>query len=175
MNRCSKSGIHEHSPNSQVHNQIFHRIDKWFSIDRPDHEEDVFHIVRCVRRYVEMLVPRRFRILLMFLVNWWTGSVCNGVHPSFTILGNRFFSVVPGLSLRIVGVFWMFFFSMRRVSRCISINLPRYASFRRNWEVDAASSEFGSHSSCCRVSPKLSTSQDFRCNRIWCGRKNLSQ
>ena len=32
MNCCSKSGIREHSPNSQIHNQIFHRIASWFDI-----------------------------------------------------------------------------------------------------------------------------------------------
>ena len=44
----------------------------------------------CVRRYLEAVVPCRFRILLTFLVNWRTGSVCNGVLPSFIVLGNRF-------------------------------------------------------------------------------------
>ena len=35
MNRCSKSGIHEYSPNSQIHIQIFHGIVWLFSIDLP--------------------------------------------------------------------------------------------------------------------------------------------
>ena len=39
MNRCSKSGIHEHSPNSQIHVQIFHRIAKLSSTDFPDHKK----------------------------------------------------------------------------------------------------------------------------------------
>ena len=65
---------------------------------------------------MEKVVPCRFRVLLTFLVNWRTGSVCKRVLPSFIVLGNRFFFAVPGSSLRIVGVFWIFFFSMRRVS-----------------------------------------------------------
>ena len=44
--------------------QILHRIAKLFSIDFPDHGEDGFHIVGCVRRYVETVVPCRFCILL---------------------------------------------------------------------------------------------------------------
>ena len=42
MNRCSKSGIHEHSPNSQIHIQIFHRIARLSSTDFPDLGEDGF-------------------------------------------------------------------------------------------------------------------------------------
>ena len=69
MNCRSKSGIHERAPNSQIHVQIFHRIARLFSIDFPDHGEDGFHVVRCVWRYVEIVVPCRFRTLLTFLVN----------------------------------------------------------------------------------------------------------
>ena len=53
MNCCWKSGIHEHSPNSQIHIPIFHGIAWLFSTDLPGHGEDGFHAVRCVRRYVE--------------------------------------------------------------------------------------------------------------------------
>ena len=145
MNRWSKSGIHEQTPNSQIPVQIFDGIARLFSIDFPDHGEDGVHIGRCIRRYLEVVSHVHFRILLTFLVNWRTGSVCKGLRPSFTILGNRFFFVVPGFSLKIVGVFWIFFFLMRRVGpRCFSINPPRYTSFSRTWEVDAESSEFGS-------------------------------
>ena len=42
MNCCLKSGIHEHSPNSQIHIQIFHRIARLSSIDFPDHGDDGF-------------------------------------------------------------------------------------------------------------------------------------
>ena len=42
MNRCSKSGIHAHSPDSQIHIQIFHRIARLSSRDFPDHGEDGF-------------------------------------------------------------------------------------------------------------------------------------
>ena len=121
MNCCLKCGIHEHSPNSQNHIQIFHRIVWLCSVDLPDHREDGFHVVRCVWRYVEIMFPCGFRILLTFLLNWRTGSVCKGLPPSFTVLGNGFLRnlfpfEVPDLSLRIVGVFWIFFFLMRRVS-----------------------------------------------------------
>ena len=71
MNRCSKSGIHEHSPNSQIHIQIFHKIARFFSIDLPDHGEDGFHKKGCVRRYLEVVVPCRSCILLTCqLKNW---------------------------------------------------------------------------------------------------------
>ena len=121
MNCCLKSGIHELSPNSQVHNQIFHRIAKLSSIDFPDQGEDGFRKLGCVRRCLEIMFPCRFCLLLAFLINWGTGSVCKGFLPSFTVLGNGFPRnlfpfVVPDLSLRIVGVFWIFFFLMRRVS-----------------------------------------------------------
>ena len=81
-----------------------------------DHGEDGFHITRCARRYLEVVVPCRFRILSTFLVNWRTDSVCKGLSHSFTILDNKFPFVVSSLSLRIVGVFWIFFFSIRRLS-----------------------------------------------------------
>ena len=70
----------------QIHIQIFHGIVWLFSIDFPDHGEGGFHVVWCVRRYVEKVVPCRFRILLTFLVNWRTGSVCKGFLPSFNVL-----------------------------------------------------------------------------------------
>ena len=38
-------------------------------MDLPDHGGDGFQKVRCVQRHVEMVVPRRVRILLTFLVN----------------------------------------------------------------------------------------------------------
>ena len=103
-------------PSSQIHIQIFHRTAWLFYIDLPNHGEDGFHAVRCVRRHVEIVVPHRFRILLTFLVNWRTCSVCQVFLPSFIVLGNRFSFVVPGSSRRIVWVFWISFFLMRRVS-----------------------------------------------------------
>ena len=115
-NRCSKSGIHEHSPKSEIHIQIFHWIAKLSSINFPDHGEDGFHMMGCLRRYFKVVVPCRFCILLTFLVNWRTGSVCKGLHPSFIVLGNGFPFVVPYLSHKIVGVFWIFFFLMQWVS-----------------------------------------------------------
>ena len=151
MNRCSKHGIHEHSANSQIHVQLFHRIDRLSSIDFPDHGEDGLQkngmCVGDVWRWCFHVASVSF-----WLINWRTGSVCKGLLPSFTVLGNGFLRnlfpfVVPDFSLRIVGVFWIFFlfsFLMRRVSRCFSINPPRYTSFSRTSEVDAASNEFGS-------------------------------
>ena len=102
------------------------------------------HVVRCFRRYVEIVVPCRFCILLTFLVNWRTGSLCKELLRSFTVLGNRFSFVVASSSRMIVGIFWILFFLMRRFHRCFSIHPPRYASFRHTWEVDAASNELGS-------------------------------
>ena len=81
MNRCSKSGIHEHSPNSQMHIQIFHRIARLCSIDFPDNGEDGFQIVGCVRRYVEVVVPGRFCILLTFLCQLKNWLRVQGVAP----------------------------------------------------------------------------------------------
>ena len=69
MNCCSKSGIHEHSPSSQIHIQVFHGIVRLSSIDFLDHGKDGFRFVRCVQRFLEVVVPCRFCILLTFLVN----------------------------------------------------------------------------------------------------------
>ena len=60
---------YSHSPNCQIHIQIFHRIAKLSSADFPDHGEDTFHVMGCVRRSLEIVVPCRFCILLTFLVN----------------------------------------------------------------------------------------------------------
>ena len=98
----------------QFHIQIFHRIAKLSSRDFPDHGGD--HIMGCVRRCLKVVVPCRFRVLLTFLVNWRTGSVCKGFSLSFMILGNKFSFVLPSLSRKIVGFFWIFFFLMRRAS-----------------------------------------------------------
>ena len=63
MNCCLKSGIHEHSPNSRFHIQIFHRIVWLFPIDLAHHgEEDDFHVMRCIERFMAIMVPCRFRI-----------------------------------------------------------------------------------------------------------------
>ena len=77
-------------PNSQIHIQIFHRIARLSSVDIPDHGEDGFRKMECVRRYLEVVVPCRFCMILTFLVNRRTGSVCKGLPPSFTVLGNGF-------------------------------------------------------------------------------------
>ena len=89
MNRCSKSGIHEHSPKSQIHIQIFQRIVRLSSIEYLDDGDDGFHVMRCGRRYLELVGPCRFCILLTFFVNRRTGSVCKGLPPRFTVLGNK--------------------------------------------------------------------------------------
>ena len=89
MNCCSKSGIHEHSPNSQIHIQIVHRIARLFSIDFPEHGEGGFHFMGCVRRHVEIVVPCRFCIFLTFPVNRRTGSVCKGVEPKLNYFGQQ--------------------------------------------------------------------------------------
>ena len=82
--------------------------------------EDSFHLMGCVAIFghcVSMyLHPFDFPDELEL------GSVCKGVLPRFTVLGNEFSFVVPDLSLRIVGVFWVFFFLMRRVSSLLFHN-----------------------------------------------------
>ena len=98
-------------------------------------EWDGFRNMGCVWRYLEMVVPRPFRIHLTFLVNCRTGSVCKGFLPIFTILGNKFFFVVPDLSLRIFGVFWIFFFLMRRVFPLLWLNRR---PFLEPWDAGAA-------------------------------------
>ena len=117
MTHWLKSGIHKKSPNSQIHVQVFHRIARLCPVDFADHGEDGFLFMTCVRRYLEVVVPCRFCILLTFLVNWRTGSVCKGLPLSFTVLVNGFKFVVPDLSLRIVGVLWIFFFYLIHARR----------------------------------------------------------
>ena len=148
MNRCSKSGIREHSPNSQIHVQIFHRVARLSSIDFPDHGEDGFHKMGCVWRYLEIVFPCRFCIFLTLLINWRTGPVCKGLPPSFYCFGQRVFPVTcfplkyqisaSGLSESSESSSWCDGFP-----RCFAINPPRYASLSRTWDVDAASNEFG--------------------------------
>ena len=162
---CLKSGIHEFMNIPQIAKFTFKSSTgrAWlFSIDLPDHGKEGFHVMRCVRRCMEMVVPCRFGILLTFLVNWRTGSVCKGVPPSFFVLGNKFSFFVPGSSRRIVWVFWIFFFSMRRVSPLL---------FHQPAKVCILESHLRSrrcvgwvliyYSSCYRFSPKLSASRDF--------------
>ena len=81
--------------------------------------------------------------------------MCKGVLPRFTVLGNKFSFVVPDLSLRVVGVFWVFFFLMRRVSSllfhnpakvCIPLVALEKSTLRRILQ----------YSPCCRVSPRYS-------------------
>ena len=170
MNCCLTSGIHKHSPNSHIHIQIFHRIAWRFTIDLPDHGEDGFHVVRCVLRHMEIVVSCRFRIFLTFLVNWRTGSVCKVFLPSFIVLGNKFLFVVPGSSRRIVGVFWIFFFLMRRVSP-LPFRQPAKvcileSRLRRRRCVEWA--WFHTHPA-VGFPPSYRHPWTFRCNRTRCG------
>ena len=116
--------------------------------------------------------PTSLPYFLIFLVNWRTGSVCKGVPQSFAFLGNRFLFVVPGLSLRIVGVFWIFFFSMRRVwplhfhqpaKVCI---LSSHLRSRRcvEWVWLNTHPAVGFHRS-------YRHPRTYDCNRTWCGRR----
>ena len=148
MNCCSKSGIHEHSPNSQIHIQIFHRTACLCSMDLPDHGGDGFHIMGCVWRYLEMMFPRRFRILLTFLINWRTGSLCDGFLPSFIVLGSQ--SLLNLLLLDATG---------------LPAALPSTRLGMHPWVALETSAlrrmSLVQHSSCLRVTPNLSASPDF--------------
>ena len=131
-----------------------HQIARWFSIDFSVHGEHGFHTVRCVRRHVEIEVPRRFRILLTFLVNWRTGLflllILNPLRHGGALLLHHVSAA--GLSES----------SESSSSWCEVSPLL----FHQHAKVcDAASNESSSH----RVSPKLSTSTIFRCNRTRCG------
>ena len=134
MNSCSKSGIHEHSPKSQIHIQIFHETAGWFSIDFPEQGEDGFHDVRCVRWYGEIVVPCRFCILLTCQLKNWLRV--QGVAPKLYCFGHQsllFSTKFQPQDCR----------SLLDATgpRCSSINPPRYASLSRTWDVDAASKE----------------------------------
>ena len=146
MNRCSKSGIHEHSSNRQIHIQIFHGIARLSSVDFPDHGEDGFHVMGCVRRYLEIVPTSLLCPFLTFWINWRIGSMCKGLPPLLHCFGQQ----VPlrGTSFSAAGLSessesssssWCDGFL-----RCSFINPPRYASFSRTWDVDAASNELGS-------------------------------
>ena len=111
-------------------------------MDLTDHGEDGFHVGRCVRRYVEMVTPRRFRILLPFPVNWRTDSVRKGVSPKLCDCGQWNLLQRITTQSQDCRMLLNFFFLMRRVSPLI--NPSRCASFSRTWHVDAASSELGS-------------------------------
>ena len=139
------SGIHEHSPNSQEFiSKSFIKTPRCLPQISSDHGEDGFHVLECVWRHLEMMFQYRFFVLLTFLLDWRTGSVCKGSLPIFTVLGKGFhrnlFPFVAGLSESSESSSsWCDGFPC-----CFSIDPPRYASFSRTWEVDAASNEFGS-------------------------------
>ena len=131
--------------------------------DLPDHGEDGFHAMRCVRRYVEIVVP--MSLPYSFWLSWSTEELApcaKGCSPSFIVLGNRFSFVVPSLSRRIVGVLWIFFFLTRRV-------LPAALPSTRQGMHPLTALETSTlrrmrlvqYSSCYRVSAKLSASPDF--------------
>ena len=179
MNRCPKSGIHEHSANSQIHIQIFHRIAKFSSIDFPDHGEDGLRMMVCVWRYFGKNVSTSLLYPFNFpgqLKNWL--RVRSGLLPSFIILGNKFPFVMPDLSLRIVGVFWIFFFFfflIRRVSRCFTLTRQGMHPLVAIETSTLRRMSLVQHSSCCRVSLKLSGSQDFWMQSDSMRQRNLSQ
>ena len=143
MNCCSKGGIHEHSPNSHIHIQIFHRIARLSSIDFPDHGEDGFRKMECVWRYLEVMSPCRFCITLTFSLSTEAPAPCAMVCSQAALFWAMSFPVwyqisASGLSESSESSSsWCDGFL-----RCFSVNPPRYASFSRTWEVDAASNEF---------------------------------
>ena len=169
MNCCSKSGIREHSPNTHIHFQIFQRIAKLFSVDFPDHGEDGFRLVRCVQRYLEVEVPCRFCILSTFPVNRRTDSVCNGLHPSFIILGNTFSfcsiksqpqdcrNLLNSLLLGAMGLSAAFPSTRQNMHPLVALET---STLRRMILVQ--------YSSCCRVPQSYRHPRTFRSNRTRC-------
>ena len=131
LNCYSKSGLHKRSPNGQIHIQIFHKIARLFSIDFPDHGEDGFHVVRCVQRYLKVVVPCRFSILLTLHVNWRTDSACKGVAAKLYCFGQQVLLCC----------------TKSQPPDCqslLNLLLLLDASFSRTWDVDAASNELDS-------------------------------
>ena len=106
-------------------------------------------------------------------------SCTKRLHPSFVVLGNGssrnlFPFVEPDLSLKIVEVFWIFFFFMRMVSPLLfhhpakkmhpAIALEKSTLRRMNWDFP----------SCYRVCPTQSASPDFYNHSDLTRKKNLS-
>ena len=159
------------SPNSQIHIQIFHRIDKLFSIAflTIDHGADGFHIVGCDRRYVEIGVPCRFCILFDFLVNWRTGSLQGVVHKLYHFgqqvllcstrsLPQDCRSLLNLLLLDATGLSAVFPSTRQGMHPAVALEtstLPQMSLVQ--------------YSSWCRISPKLSASRTSWCNRTRCG------
>ena len=119
--------------------------------------------------------PMSLRILLTFPVNWRTDSVCKGFLPSFVVVDNRFSFRESDLSLRIVGFFWISSSWCDGLLRCSSIN----GQGMYPWVVLDTSTlrrmSLVQHSSCYRVSSKLSASPYFQMQSNSMRRRNLSQ
>ena len=162
MNRCSKSGIHEHSPNSHKHIQIFRWIVRWFSIDLPDHGEDGFQIVRCAPRYVQSHVASVF-----FWLSWSTEELAP--------CGQGFSQAL--LFWATSSTLWQVFQPQDYLSLLnfllldatgLTAALPSTRQGMHPWVAletwTLRRMSLVQHSSCYRVSP-----QTFRCNRTRCG------
>ena len=132
-------------------------------MDLPCHGENGFQQVRCVRRYLEVMFPCRFCILLTFLVNRTTGSVCMGLLPSFTVFGQQIplcstksqpQDCLSLLNLLLLDVtFLTAAFTSTRQGMHPSVALEK-STLRQMSLVQ--------YSSCCRVSPTLSASPYFK-------------
>ena len=170
MNRCSKSEI------AKFTFQIFQRIASFSSIDFRDHGEAGFHLVGCVRRYVEIdSGPMSLLYLFDFpcqLKNWLR---VQGVAPKLYCFGQQ----VPLCSIRsqpqdcrsLVNLLLLdatgfpAAFPLTRQSMHPLVALEK-STLRRT--------SLGQCLSCCRVSPKLSASLDFKMHSDSMRWKNLS-
>ena len=144
MNRCSKSGIHEHSQIAQFtsnSSMVFFHIFPWPWRSR------LPYIMGCLWRYLEIMVPCRICILLSFLINWRTGSVCKGLPPSFTVLGNGF--------LR------NYCRSLLNLLLLDATGFPAAFPLTRQGMHPLVALEKSTLRRICRVSPKLLPSPDF--------------
>ena len=104
-------------------------------MDYPDHGEDGFHTVRCVR---PMLLPYSFDFPGQ-LKNWLR---VQGFHPEPHCFGQQVILCGTRSQPQDCRSLLNVLLDVTGFSRCFSINSPRYASFSRMWDVDGASNEF---------------------------------
>ena len=159
---------------AKIHIQIVHRIARLSPIDFPHHGEDGFHTERCARRYVEIVVPCRFCILLTCqLKNWLRVQVvapklhCFGQQVSLCSTRSQ-----PPDCRSLLNLLLLDATGFPATSPSIRQGMHLFVALEKS---TLRRMSLVQYSSCCRVSPKLSASPDFQVQSDSMRWRNLSQ
>ena len=149
MNCCVKSDIHEHSPNNHIHIrnivqdrlcdfQIFLVVEKTDSMQCDVSDDD---------KVVPISLPHSFDFPRQLKL-----TLC---ARGFLAKATQFLFVIPSSTRRIVGVFWIFFFLIRRVSALLFHQAVKEYFFDsgNSWNLVDGSTSFKTTitSTCCRI------------------------